>query len=209
MYIVLEPTPLNVSTASTKKGCEPLPGVLSVFIEDVDLVFNVIAPADDILKKSEVYELAVLYVNDCPSASVPLTVPTEEPLTTNSDIVNPFVLIVGAVLGKNTFSIKFDTEPLVPKLTLYMFDGKSVLDIILLPSNDDTLPPTNDAVATDVIWFELLTNPVGTFVSCVKSDTPPPAPNPLLAADAEMYESVTTDVICAEELIVPAGTDVK
>ena len=27
MYIVFEPIPPNVSTASTKKGCEPLPGV--------------------------------------------------------------------------------------------------------------------------------------------------------------------------------------
>ena len=54
MYIVLEPTPLNVSTASTKNGCEPLLGVLSVFNEDVDLVFRVIAPADDILNLSAV-----------------------------------------------------------------------------------------------------------------------------------------------------------
>ena len=54
MYIVFEPTPLNVSTASTKKGCEPLPGVLSVFNDDVDLVFRVTAPADDILNLSAV-----------------------------------------------------------------------------------------------------------------------------------------------------------
>ena len=54
MYIVFEPTPSNVSTASTKKGCEPLPGVLSVFIEDVDFTFTVIAPFDAILNLSAV-----------------------------------------------------------------------------------------------------------------------------------------------------------
>ena len=103
MYIVFEPTPLNVSTASTKKGCEPLPGVLSVFKDDVDLVFRVTAPADDILNLSAVYALAVLNVIDCPSASVAATVPTDEPLTTNSPIVNPLVVIEGTVFGKNTF----------------------------------------------------------------------------------------------------------
>ena len=54
MYIVFEPTPANVSTASTKKGCEPLPGVLSVFNDAVDFVFSVIAPFDAILNLSAV-----------------------------------------------------------------------------------------------------------------------------------------------------------
>ena len=57
MYIVFEPTPPNVSTASTKKGCEPLPGVLSVFKDDVDLVFRVIAPLPDILNLSQYMNL--------------------------------------------------------------------------------------------------------------------------------------------------------
>ena len=52
IYTVFEPTPPNVSTASTKKGCEPLPGVLSVFSDAVDFVFKVTAPADDILNLS-------------------------------------------------------------------------------------------------------------------------------------------------------------
>ena len=55
----------------------------------------------------------------------------------------------GAVFGKNTFSINCVNEPLVPKLTLYMFVGKSVFDTILFPSKIEN-PVVNDEVATDI-----------------------------------------------------------
>ena len=60
-------------------------------------------------------------------------------------------------------------------------------------------------VSNSVVSCELpLTKPLGTFVSVVKSDEPP-LPNPLEAAEAEIYASVITEVICAEPLITPLG----
>ena len=72
-------------------------------------------PAVDILNKPAVYKLEVLNVIDCASASVADTLPTTEPLTSNSWIVNPVVVITGTVFGKNIFSIKFESEPTLGK----------------------------------------------------------------------------------------------
>ena len=50
------------------------------------------------------------------SASVAVIVPTTEPESTNSSIVNLLLLTLGGVFGKNTASKKSLTEPLVPAL---------------------------------------------------------------------------------------------
>ena len=74
----------------------------------------------------------------------------------------------------------------------------------LVPSKVLSTEPLTIPLAS-VICDEPLTKPLGTFVSCVKSDVPPPLPNPLEAADAEIYASVITEVICAELLTIPTG----
>ena len=103
--IVLEPVNPKVSVATTGKGATSIAGLPlpKVFIEDVDLTFKVITPLPLwILNWSATYVLEVLNVIVwLPlSASVAVTVPTVEPLVTNSPIVKLDVVITGAVFVK-------------------------------------------------------------------------------------------------------------